>query len=231
MIAESITIEDILAVRPEIKAFIFDLDGTIVNSMEGIITTVLEYLFEKEQQQFSREKIEELFGTPLEKLFKILIPRLTEEETMLYLKEIRAKYAENHTEITPLFPEVKALLEELHAKGYKMGVASTKFKKFVVEILEHYNILDFFDVVLSGYEVANHKPAPDILLKAAEMLDLTPKECLYIGDAPTDVEAGKRAGMVTIAVLTGPHGSEKFNEEKSSPEFMIENLSKIQASL
>ena len=70
MNAESITIEDILAIRPEIKAFIFDLDGTIVNSMEGIITTVLEYLFEKEQQQFSREKIEELFGTPLEKLFK-----------------------------------------------------------------------------------------------------------------------------------------------------------------
>ena len=224
LLSEKITVADILAIRPQLKAFIFDLDGTLVDSQEGIITTVVDFLKSK-GHIFTRDRISNLFGTPLEKVFKILIPRLTEEQIMEYLTAFREIYARKHTEITPIFPQTKPILKDLKSKGFKIGVASTKFKKFVVEILDHFELLDFFDIIISGYEVAQHKPAPDILIKTAELLDLSPQECIYIGDAPTDVEAGKRAGTATIAVLTGPYESKHFENERAKPDFIIRNLS------
>ena len=221
MVNEKVTLEDILTLRPQLKAFLFDLDGTLVNSQEGIITTIHDFLKTK-GHTFDRELITELFGKPLEVVFKILIPDLTEEDIIVYLKEIRERYSKNHTEITPLFPKTKEILEGIKAKGFKMGVASTKFKKFIVEILEHYNLLGLFEVIVSGYEVKNHKPAPDILIETAKQLQVLPSECVYVGDSPSDIEAGKRAGCVSIAVLTGPHGQETFVNEK--PDYVIDNL-------
>lgn len=221
MINDKITLEDLLTLRPQLKAFLFDLDGTLVNSQEGIITTIHEFLQTK-GHTFDREMITKLFGKPLEVVFKILIPNLTEEDIPIYLKGIRERYSKNHTEITPLFPKTKEILDNIKARGFKMGVASTKFKRFIVEILAHYNLLELFDVIVSGYEVKNHKPAPDILIEAAKQLQVLPSECVYIGDSPSDIEAGKRAGCVSIAVLTGPHSQKKFVNEK--PDYVIEDL-------
>lgn len=221
MINERVTLEDLLILRPQLKAFLFDLDGTLVNSQEGIITTIHEFLQTK-GHTFDRELITEMFGKPLEVVFKLLIPDLTEEDIAVYLKEIRERYSKNHTEITPLFPKTKEILDSIKARGFKTGVASTKFKRFIVEILEHYNLLGLFDVIVSGYEVENHKPAPDILIEAAKQLQVLPSECVYIGDSPSDIEAGKRAGCISIAVLTGPHDQETFVNEK--PDYLIENL-------
>ncbi|MFW9924141.1 MAG: HAD family hydrolase [Candidatus Thorarchaeota archaeon] len=224
MLNEKITLESLLRKRASLKAFLFDLDGTLVDSQEGIITTIKEYLKSK-GHDFGKERIAKLFGTPLEVIFKILIPNITEDEIATYLQEIRANYAKNHREITKVFPHTESLLKEIQSKGYKLGLASTKMRKFIVEILEHYNLLDYFSVIVSGYEVANHKPAPDILFETARQLQIDPADAIYVGDAPSDIVAGKKAGAITIAVLTGSHGIDQFTAVQ--PDFIIKDLSAI----
>ncbi len=221
MVNEKIALEDLITLRPQLKAFLFDLDGTLVNSQEGIIATIHGFLQTK-GHTFDRELITKLLGKPLEVVLKLLIPNITEEDIAVYLKGIRERYSKNHTEITPLFSKTKEILESIKTRGFKMGVASTKLKRFIIEILEHYNITGLFDTIVSGYEVNNHKPAPDILIEAAKQLQVLPSECVYVGDSPSDIEAGRRAGCVSIAVLTGPHNQEMFVNEK--PDFVIENL-------
>ena len=220
-----VTLDDILAKRKKIKAFLFDLDGTLLNSREGIIDTLTGFLNTK-GTEVTKEQIRKLFGTPIEVIFRKMVPSIDEEEVWNYVKEVREVYAKKHLEITNTFPETKEVLQALQEKGFRLGVASTKLKKFVVEALEYFELLPFFEEVVSGYEVQNHKPAPDILIEIAKRMNISPLESVYIGDALSDVQAGKEAGMMTIAVLTGSHTAEKF--EEIQPDFIITDLSYLQ---
>ncbi|MBN1328687.1 MAG: HAD-IA family hydrolase [Candidatus Heimdallarchaeota archaeon] len=219
-----VTLQEILE-KKDIKAFVFDLDGTLIDSQIGIAKTVSEFL-QKKGHEIGEEKIMELFGTPLEVVLCKLVPGLSESEAFEYLKEIRKVYAKHHTEITTLFPGVQELLQGLKMKGFKVAIASTKYKPLVEEIVVHFKLDEYIDVIVSGYEVANHKPAPDILFETAKRLHLHPTNCIYIGDSPSDIVAGKEAGTVTIAVLTGSHSEEKFI--KIQPDFLIKKIANIQ---
>ena len=224
MISEKVTLEDIYRLRPSIKAFLFDLDGTLIDSQEGIISIVKGFLDSK-GHYFSKEFLESLFGKPIEVLFKELLPDKTSDEIWEYVKEVRVIYAENHLKITKLFPKVVELLTALKEAGLKLGVASTKFKKFIIEATDHFEITNFFDVIVSGYEVENHKPAPDIIHKAAEKLKIQPSDCVFIGDSVSDIESGNAAGAISIAVLTGASTIEKIKASK--PDFIIETLESL----
>jgi beta-phosphoglucomutase-like phosphatase (HAD superfamily) len=79
---------------------------------------------------------------------------------------------------------------------------------------------------VTGYEVKNHKPAPDIVLEAAKRLGISPKECVVVGDSPIDVEAGKRAGSHTIALVTDSHSRRLL--KKANPTIIIENLAALE---
>jgi beta-phosphoglucomutase-like phosphatase (HAD superfamily) len=79
---------------------------------------------------------------------------------------------------------------------------------------------------VTGYEVKNHKPAPDIVLEAAKRLGVSPKECVIVGDSPLDVEAGKRAGSLTVAVLSNLYSRRQL--ENAKPTVIVEDLGTIQ---
>jgi pyrophosphatase PpaX len=85
--------------------------------------------------------------------------------------------------------------------------------------------LDLFDIIVTGYEVERHKPAPCIVLEAAKRLGVNAKECVVVGDSPDDVEAGKRAGSFSIAVLFTTYSREQL--ESAKPTFIIERLEEI----
>ncbi|MHA1212249.1 MAG: HAD family hydrolase [Candidatus Heimdallarchaeota archaeon] len=225
MIDAKVTLDDLLSKRKELKAFLFDLDGTLIDSQEGIIEIQKVFLKSK-GHTIKEEEIRRSFGKPLEVIFGELLPEKTDEEILVYLNEIRKTYAENHLKITTVFPQVDELLQTINSLGYRMGIASTKFGKFILEATDHFNLTKYFEVIVSGYEVANHKPAPDIIFKSAELLGVQPENCVYIGDTPSDVQAGNSAGALTIAVLTGANDVEKMIPVK--PDFIIKDLSSLQ---
>ena len=224
MFQEHITEECLLRKNPSLKAFIFDLDGTLLDSQKGIVQTLTTHLISK-GHSINKEDVSTLFGKPIEVVFKTLIPSLTDEEIWNYVKEVREKYSKNHLEITQPFPKTKTVLENIKIKGYKLALASTKFRIFIIEALDHFNFTNYFDVIVSGYEVKNHKPAPDIIIEAAKQLGIKLSECVYIGDSISDIEAGRSAGTTTIAVLTGAASKEQMLTVNA--DFVIHSLDSL----
>ncbi|NHJ48882.1 MAG: HAD family hydrolase [Asgard group archaeon] len=224
MSRDTITLKDIKSKRKNLKAILFDLDGTLIDSQEGIITLYYEFAKSK-GYNIPRENFDKLFGTPIEKVLAKLLPDKSKDEISDYLVEIREIYSKNHLQSSCTFPNVVSMLQKIKHQGYKIGIASTKFKKFVDEAVDYFGFRPFVDVVVSGYEVKRHKPAPDLIYYCAELLNVSPKDCVYIGDSPSDIKAGKSAGTLTIAVLTGSYTRDKFVKVK--PDFVINELTEI----
>jgi len=211
-----------------VKAVLFDLDGTLVDSSEAIINAV-EKVLESRGLTCNRANVAGMIGLPLENIFSVLAPDLSKEEIWQLVHEYRRYYIAHHLENTTIQPSAHMLLRKLKSKGFKLGIITTKYRKPVMDILVHFGISELFDVVVSGYEVKRHKPAPDIVLEAAKRLGVDPKQCVVVGDSPIDVQAGKRAGCFAIAVASSAYNRRLLESVK--PTIVIEELEAIQKIL
>jgi len=207
-----------------IKAVLFDLDGTLVDSSEAIIKAV-EKILESKGLACNRAKVARMIGLPLENIFGVLAPNLSEQEIWQLVHEYRKYYMKHHLENTTTHPSAQMVLRKLKAKSFKLGIITTKYREPVMDVLSHFGISELFNVVVTGYEVIKHKPAPEIVLKAAKRLRVDPKQCVVVGDSPLDVQAGKQAGAFTIAVLSTTYTRKQL--ESTKPTIVIEEFEEI----
>jgi len=207
-----------------VKAVLFDLDGTLVDSSEAIVNAV-EKVLELKGLTCNRAKVARMIGVPLENIFGVLAPNLSEEETWQLVHEYRKYYMKHHLENTTIHPSAIMVLRRLKADGFKLGIITGKYREPVMDILSHFGISELFYVVVTGYEAMRHKPAPDIVLEAAKRLRTDPKRCVVVGDSPLDVQAGKRAGAFTVAVLSTTYTRKQL--ESAKPTIIIEKLEGI----
>jgi len=207
-----------------IKAVLFDLDGTLVDSSEAIIKAV-EKVLESKGLTCNRAKVARMIGLPLENIFSVLAPNFSEQEIWQLVHEYRKYYMAHHLENTTIHPSAQMVLRKLKAKGFKLGIITTKYREPVMDVLSHFGISELFDVVVTGYEVIKHKPAPDIVLEAAKRLRVDPKQCVVVGDSPLDVQAGKQAGAFSIALLSTTYTRKQL--ESTKPTIVIEEFEEI----
>ncbi|MFT4326692.1 MAG: HAD family hydrolase, partial [Candidatus Woesearchaeota archaeon] len=131
----------------------------------------------------------------LEDIFEQQVPKDLSNDIKNNTKEIFAKK-------TPqLLPGVKEFLE-MHKNNYTYAICSGSPKETIIHFLQELHIDSYFSVILSGDEVAHPKPAPDIWLTAANMLNVEPKNCIVFEDALSGMLGGKKAGMKVIAINT-----------------------------
>lgn len=187
----------------DIKAVIFDLDGVIVDTAKYhyIAWTRLanELGFD-----FTKTDNERLKGvsrvTSLEILLEIGKKEMNEEEKekrMAQKNEWYLEYILNMKE-DEIFPGVKNYISQLREKGIKLAIGSAS--KNAKKTLERLKILDCFDAVSDGTNVTKAKPDPEVFLKAAEMMGVSPDYCIVFEDALAGVDAAKSAGMKCVGV-------------------------------
>ena len=183
-----------------IKAVIFDLDGTLVDSMWMWRDIDIEYLGR--------------FGVPLPETLQKDISGMSFSETAVYFKEtfhipddiekIKQDWNDmafyKYTHEVPLKPGAAEFLKRLKIQGIRTGIATSNSKELVEAAVKSLNISGYLDEIHTSCEVAKGKPAPDIYLLVAECLGVEPKNCLVFEDIPEGILAGKRAGMKTCAV-------------------------------
>lgn len=206
------------------KAVLFDLDGTLLDSSRAI-TDAIKNVLEARGISCDLVKVAEMISEPLENIFAVLAPNLSAEEVWKLVLEYRRYYIVHHLERTAILPSTRMLLQRLKVRGYKLGIITGKYREPVVDALDHFGISEFFDVVVTGYEVKNHKPAPDIVFEAANRLGVSPEECVVVGDSPIDIEAGKRAGSLAVALLSNTHSRAQL--ESAKPTVIVKNLEAI----
>jgi HAD superfamily hydrolase (TIGR01509 family) len=146
-------------------------------------------------------------GLPLEDIFRLAWPDLTEEDAVACRAEYRSIYDETVIPATRLFDGARDLLRDLHAAGLLQATVTGKRAADCERILRGLGIKKDIDLYLGGDSVVRPKPAPDLAQLAMSRLGVSPEESVVIGDSAADLAMGKAAGAHTIQVLWGYSGS------------------------
>ena len=191
------------------KAAIFDMDGVLVVNMH--FHELAFYEFGKRHGiEITREFfIERICGNTNQRIMSILFDDLSEAYNQRFSDEKEAIYRELYVPHLKPANGLLVFLQSLHAQNIPMAIASNAPKENIDFIIEALNLGKYFSVQLHVNSVANPKPAPDMFLRAAHMLDVAPGNCVVFEDAPGGIRAAKVAGMKAVALLT-THTKEEF---------------------
>ena len=199
---------------PAFPVYIFDLDGTLVDSEADICGAVEDVLAAHGRTGIPREILHRYIGRHLIEEFMDFGFALPEAEQML--QEYRAIYPARKHASTTVYPGVAAALSRL---GGRKSTATTKGTPTTRLVLEQFALIHHFDHV-QGTDGFPAKPQPDVLLRTLETLSVRPADCLFIGDSAADMEAGRRAGVTTCAVTWGYGVPEDLAQHH--PDFWID---------
>ncbi len=195
------------------KAFLFDLNGTMIDDMNfhnhawhNILTVDLgaEISFEavkKEMYGKNKDLLERVFG----------VGHFTQERIDEISIEKERRYQRVYKEHLALIPGLDLFLAQSKKSGILMAIGSAAIPFNINFVLDHLNIRSYFQAIVSAEDVINSKPDPETFTKGANILGVAFNECVVFEDAPKGVEAAKNAGMKCIA-LTTMHAEEEFNE-------------------
>ncbi|SHH87127.1 HAD family hydrolase [Clostridium intestinale] len=210
------------------KCCIFDLDGTLVDSIKAISYTSNLTLSKYGLAPISEEKYKIFVGDGYKKLIERALIYSGDKELINYEDALKTytEYFEIHCmhEVKP-YDGIKDMLHALKEKGVKIAVLSNKPHERTLDNIYGVFGEDYFDMVSGEKEGVRRKPDPIGAIITAESLGISPKECLYIGDTSTDMETGIKAGMDTIGVTWGFRTREEL--ESYSPKYVIDHPSEI----
>jgi len=216
----------------KVDAVIFDLDGTLIDSID-IYFAIVENALEKLQlPAVSRNQIlaaaeSENFNWELVLPQEVLKRKQTIiDEAWMVINEIAPRMFADNVEIIRGADHV---VKYVASNGIKIGLVTStqrRYLKIKMQPLRHAGVDQLFDVIITSDDVEKRKPAPDPLIACAKRLDLQPENCVYVGDTATDIKAGKAAGMRTIGVLTGFDGQKML--EKESPDAILDSVRNLE---
>jgi beta-phosphoglucomutase family hydrolase len=205
-----------------IKAVIFDMDGTLVDTMEAHYHAWQKFLPTKGLNEFTKEIYLTFIGIQTKEIIQMLNKKYNltmDPEKDRFVKEKLVDVNE-----ISLYTGVKEMLQRLKKAGFKIGLGTSAIRKDMEDRLARYDLKQYFDAVVCCDDVALSKPHPDIFLLAAKKLKVHPKDCIVVEDALNGIIAAKKAGMDTIA-LTTTFKKEKIAEVK--PDLILNNVSEI----
>lgn len=187
-----------------IKAVIFDMDGVITKTQAIQSAAESKVLASAGIEISPREIINKYSGWKDGDMFRDVVKRHKIEKTVEVLKQQKwdIVYKEISKKPIPIVPGVLSFIEKLRESGYSLAIASSTNLKFITTVLTNLRIKKKFQIIVSGDEVKQGKPNPEIFLLAANKLCIPPESCLVIEDAQSGVRAAKTAGMKCIAITT-----------------------------
>jgi phosphoglycolate phosphatase len=189
-----------------IKAAIFDLDGTLIDSLEDLAESVNVMLKNRNYPEHNIEKYKYYVGDGINMLIKRSLPHgtIVDVETMKsFLLEVDAEYEKRWNVMTRPYKGIPELLHDLENIGVSLSILSNKPQKFVSVVIPHYFPDNNFKYIFGAREGIPIKPDPFAALEISNGSGVLPSQCIYIGDSNVDMNTGKNAGMFTVGVNWG----------------------------
>ena len=190
--------------------FIFDIDGTLTSTNQLIFNSFNFIAKKYLNRTFTDEEIISLFGPTEDVILKEWCGNKYEEARRDYYQ-----YYSDHHGIAGLYEGIKEILHQLKSKGYPIGIFTGKGRTASLITLEKLEVDHYFDLIITGDDVENHKPSPEGILKFVNHFGLKPARVLMIGDSVSDVIASKEAGVKIASVLWDSYAHEKVQSLKS----------------
>lgn len=202
----------------KITTLLFDLDGTLIDTNDLIITTFLHTLEKYYPSKYTREDVLPFMGPTLQETFEGIDPDRVEEMILDY----RTYNLANHDLLVKEFVGVLETIQILQEKGFKLAIVSTKVYDTVLKGLKLTKMDAFFDIIVAMEHVSKVKPDPEPIFNALEQLGSTPEETIMVGDNYHDILAGKNAGTKTAGVAWSAKGREYI--AKYEPDYILDNM-------
>ena len=207
----------------KLPALLFDMDGTILDSIDLIVDSAV-YAFDcREGPRPTRAEWKALIGTSLDSM---LARWATDEADAAFLKTNYRKFQiENHDRLVRLYDGVEETLRELHAAGHPMAIVSSKLDGGIRRSMDYFKLTPLFDAIVGIEHTTHHKPHPAPVLYALGKLGVGPLDAVFIGDSPHDVAAAKAAGVRVIAVTWGAYTRDEI--APTEPEGWVERMADL----
>ena len=215
-----------------IKAVLFDMDGTLLDTAKDCFAIVQSMRAEHGLTPLATDSG---FRAHVSRGAQAMVAyAFSLEQDSPELNPLRdvflARYDVQHAQLTAPFPGVLELLERLGRAGIRWGVATNKPLRFAQPIMDALQLSSRSAVLLCPEHVENSKPAPDMLLAACAQLQLDPRQVLYVGDDKRDIDAGRAANMHTVAVRYGYIAADD-NPSNWGADAVIDNLVELETLL
>jgi phosphoglycolate phosphatase len=192
-----------------VKAVLFDLDGTLIDSAPDLGAAADKMRLDRGLTSLDYKLYRPMAGAGARGMLEVAFgmgPDHAEYE--LYREEFLSNYERAMTVRTTIFDGVPELLTALQQRGLLWGVVTNKHQRFTIPLTRQMPLFDSAKAVVSGDTMSHPKPHPAPLLEGARLLGLPPEACWYVGDDERDIVAGKAAGMPTVAAHYGYLGAQ-----------------------
>ena len=216
---------------PPFDTFIFDLDGTLLDTLEDLVVLTNDVLAEFDMPQHTPEEINSYVGNGAKALIYQAVPEDTPQDVAdAALARWKEAYDVYPNDLTKPYPSIVDMLAELRRRGCKIGVLSNKFDGGVQFIMN--KCLPGAVDVQHGEDIKNgfiRKPDPNGLLTTIAELGSTPERTVYIGDSPGDIHAARNAGTYAVGVTWGYHDPLDFHTAGWEPDVLATGTAQILA--
>ena len=212
-------------------AILFDLDGTLINSLEDIADAMNHTLSTFDLPTHPYESYKHFIGKGLKNLVKSCVPptvRDNPETIDRCLQTMVAHYRQNLTNKTCLYPGIAELLDTLTEKGIKMAILSNKADALTQQICAKLLHQWSFEVIMGATDDFPRKPNPEAALFIAKKMQIAPGNILYIGDSNVDMQTARAAGMFPVGVTWGFRTREEL--EEAGARVVIEGVMELMGS-
>jgi len=205
------------------KAIIFDLDGTLLNTLGDIATCMNKVLSEKGFPTHKKDKYRIFVGDGLKELVERALPEKAIKPSLIKecMDDFESHYAIKWDELTKPYDGISRLIQYLKGKNIPMGILSNKPHRFTIEMSKHYFGDDCFKIIQGVKEGITPKPDSSSCLRMARFFDLAPENILFLGDSDTDMMAARSAGIFPIGAGWGFRGEQEL--KKAGAAIVINN--------
>ena len=185
------------------KFYIFDLDGTLLNTLDDLWASVNHSLAQNYLPPRSKEEVRSFLGNGAKELLRKSVPSDCDDQTFEQVFAcFRQHYVAHAMDTTRPYEGVIELLAQLKNKGIRTAIVSNKPNAAVQELYHHF-FEDVVDIAIGECPEVRRKPSPDMLLKALEQLGCSQEDALYVGDSEVDIATASNSGLPCISVSWG----------------------------
>ena len=203
-------------------AVLFDLDGTLIDSIALLLASMRHTFQGRPRQPTDAEWIDGL-GTPLPKQLTPYVE--SDEDRERLVNRYRVFQHENHDRLMAAYAGVIDTLALLYQRGHPMGVVTSKGNTMMERGLKFIGADDYIEVAIGYDSVHIHKPDPYPVRAALEKLGYESNEAVFVGDSPHDIRSGNEAGVITVAALWGPFRRDQL--EPYQPTYFLDNIKQL----
>lgn len=209
-----------MGMKRRVDLIVFDLDGTLADTGADLADAVNFTRSRFDLAPLAPPRIHAHVGLGVEHLLRHTLPIKSAEQFREVIGVFTPYYEAHLLDKTVLYPGAREVLEAYRDK--RRVVATNKIHRFAEAVVSGLGVRDCFDLVLGGDSAADKKPHPALILLALERFQITAANALMVGDGDTDIEAGRRAGVITCGVSYGLGDKDRLRA--AGPDFMVDRL-------